>query len=186
MSVIKTQICRTSPPRCANLCPDITLTYFYFPRENSIFHLDVTPAACRLRTSPLHAAATTTAFVARCLSPPPPPLAPLPHTTTARRTPPPPSRTPSLTVVPSRGRLFNFIHGVLRPLIFHCLQFFSRSCQEGQIFQGRSLTVSLTLSRIFSLYQQLSGRVWLRFILRGTPTRGALWIASRGSSRSYT
>ena len=77
MSVIKTQICRTSPPHCANLCPDISLTYFYFPRENFIFRLDVTPAARRLRTSS-HAAATT-AFVARCLSPPPPPPAPLPH-----------------------------------------------------------------------------------------------------------
>ena len=59
------------------------------------------------------------------------------------------------TVVPSRGRFFNFTHA-LRPLIFHCLQFFRRSCQEGQIFRGRSLTVSLILSRIFSLYQQLS------------------------------
>ena len=186
MSVIKTQICRTSPPRCANLCPDITLTYFYFPRENSIFHLDVTPAARRLRTSPSHAAATTTAFVARCLSPPPPSPAPLPHTTTARRTPPPPSRTPSLTVVPSRGRLFNFIHGVLHPLIFHCLQFFSRSCQEGQIFRGMSFTVSLILLRIGSLYQQLSGRVRLRCIWQGTPTKGAPLIASRGSSRSST
>jgi hypothetical protein len=29
MSVIKTQICRTSPPRCANLCPDISLTYIF-------------------------------------------------------------------------------------------------------------------------------------------------------------
>ena len=95
LSVIKTQICTTSPPRCANLCPDISLTYFYFPRENFIFRLDVTPAARRLRTSS-HAAATT-AFVARCLSPPPPPPAPLPHTTAARRTPQPPSRTPSLT-----------------------------------------------------------------------------------------
>jgi hypothetical protein len=60
--------------------------YFYFPRENFIFRLDVTPAARRLRTSPSHAAATT-AFVARCLSPPPPLPAPLPHTNKARRTP---------------------------------------------------------------------------------------------------
>ena len=33
------------------------------------------------------------------------------------------------TVVPSSGRLFNFTHAT-RPLIFHCLQFFRRSCQE--------------------------------------------------------
>jgi hypothetical protein len=113
MSVIKTQICRTSPPRCANLCPDISLTYFYFPRENFIFRLDVTPAARRLRTSS-HAAATT-AFVARCLSPPPPPPAPLPHTTAADTF----SDNNGETVVPSRGRLFNFSIHVLRPLIFH-------------------------------------------------------------------
>ena len=62
-------------------------------------------------------------------------------------------------VVPSRGCLFNFTHASSRPLIFHCLQLFRRSCQERQIFRGRSLTVSLILSRIFSLYQQLSGRV---------------------------
>jgi hypothetical protein len=43
-------------------------------------------------------------------------------------------------VVPLRGRLFNFTHAS-RPLIFHCLQFFRRSCQEGRIFRGRSLTV---------------------------------------------
>ena len=48
-----------------------------------------------------------------------------------------------------------------------------RSCQEGQIFRGRSLKVSLIPSRIFSLYQQLSGRVWLRCIWQGTPTKGA-------------
>ena len=100
MSVIKTQICTTSPPRCANLCPDISLTYFYFPRENFIFRLDVTPAARthsrRLHTLQSHAAAAT-AFVARCLSLPPPPPALLPHTTATRHTPPPPSWTPSLT-----------------------------------------------------------------------------------------
>ena len=45
------------------------------------------------------------------------------------------------TVVPSRGCLFNFTHAS-RPLIFHCLQFFRRSCQEGQIFRGWSLKVS--------------------------------------------
>jgi hypothetical protein len=68
--------------------------YFYFPRENFIFRLDVTPAARHLRTSLSHAAATT-AFVARCLSPPPPLPAPLPHTTAAHCTPPqpPPSRS---------------------------------------------------------------------------------------------
>ena len=71
MSVIKTQICSTSPPRCANVCPDISLTYFYFPRENFIFRLDVTPAARRLRrhhclcrTLSLPAAATAGAAAA--------------------------------------------------------------------------------------------------------------------------
>ena len=129
--------------------------YFYFPRENFIFRLDVTPAARRLRrhhclcrTLSLPAAATAGAAAA-C----------------NRRTPYPAAAVADAfsdnngeTVVPSRGRLFNFIHA-LRPLIFHCLQFFSRSCQEGQIFRGRSLIVSLILSRIFSLYQQLSGKI---------------------------
>ncbi len=37
MTVIKTQICRTSPPRSANLCPDIlSLTYFHLPPHRAV------------------------------------------------------------------------------------------------------------------------------------------------------
>ena len=79
----KTQICRTSPPRSANICPDISLTYIF------ISPLNVPSLATeKSRTPPLHAAAA--AFVARCRSPPPPPRSSPPHATTARRTPPPP------------------------------------------------------------------------------------------------
>ena len=180
MSVIKTQICRTPPPRSANLCPDISLTYnFHLPPQRAVpCHGEEphTAAArrrlCLCRTLPLPAAATAAAHNRRT-----------PYSAAAIADAF--SDNKGDTVVPSRGRLFNFTHAS-RPLIFHCLQFFWRSCQEGQIFRGRSLTVSLILSRIFSLYQQLSGRVWLRRIRRGTPTMGALWIASRGSSRSST
>ncbi len=38
------------------------------------------------------------------------------------------------TVVPSRGRLFNFKNAP-RPLIFHCLQFF-RHAKRGEFFEG--------------------------------------------------
>ncbi len=58
MSVIKTQICRTSPPRSANLCPDITLTYLFISPLN--VPLLVTEKS---RTPPPHAAATAAAFV---------------------------------------------------------------------------------------------------------------------------
>ena len=182
MSVIKTQICRTPPPRSANLCPDISLTYIFISPQRAVpCHGEEPHAAaarrrlCLCRTLPLPTAATAAAAAAH-----------------NRRTPYSAAAVADAfsdnngeTVVPLRGCLFNFTHA-LRPQIFHCLQFFRRSCQEGQIFRGRSLTVSLILSRIFSLYQQLSGRVWLRRIRRGTPTMGALWIASRGSSRSST
>jgi hypothetical protein len=90
MSVIKTQICRTSPPRSANLCLDISLTY------NFISPLNVPSLVTeKSHTPPPHAAAA--AFVARCRSPPPPPHSPPPHATATSRTPPPPSRTPSPT-----------------------------------------------------------------------------------------
>jgi hypothetical protein len=56
MLVIKTQICRTSPPRSANLCPDIPLTYIL------ISPLNVPSLTARRRRTP----------------PPPPPLSPLP------------------------------------------------------------------------------------------------------------
>ena len=182
MLVIKTQICRTSPPRSANLCPDISLTYFHLPPQRVVpCHGEELHAAaahhhlCFCRMLPLPAAATAAAATAH-----------------NRRTPYSAAAIADAfsdnngeTMVPSRGCLFNFTHASC-PLIFHCLQFFRRSCQEGQIFRGRSLTVSLIPSRKFSLYQQLSDRVWLRCIWRGTPTRGALWISSRGSSRSST
>ncbi len=59
MLVIKTQICRTSPPRSANLCPDIFLTYLFI--------------------SPLNVPLLVTE---KSRTPPPPPLS---HATAPRR-----------------------------------------------------------------------------------------------------
>jgi hypothetical protein len=134
MSVIKTQICTFCKFMSGHIIFDI---HFYFPPENFIFRLDVTAA----RRLPPHAAVARRRhhFLCRTL--------PLPAATTVgaaaahnRCTPYSAAAVADAfsdnngeTVVPSRGRLFNFTHA-LRPLIFHCLQFFSRSCQEGQIF----------------------------------------------------
>ena len=103
MSVIKIQICRTSPPRSANLCPDISLTYIF------ISPLNVTSLVTKKsRTPPPHA--TATAFVARCRSPPPPPRSPQPHATAATafvahcRSPPPPPRSPPPHATATRRR----------------------------------------------------------------------------------
>ena len=92
MSVIKTQICRTSPPRSANLCGHIIFDiYIHLPPQRAVPCHGEEPhaaAARRRRTPPplplSHAAAP------RRRSPPPPPPPPPPHTTAARRTPPPP------------------------------------------------------------------------------------------------
>jgi hypothetical protein len=117
---------------------------FHLPPQRAVPRHGEEPhaaAARRRRTLPLHAAASS--FVARCRSP-----LPLPAATTSAAAAAHNRHTlysaaavadafsdnNGETVVPSSGRLFNFIHA-LRPLIFpHCLQFFSRSCQEGQIF----------------------------------------------------
>ena len=56
-----TNLQNVPPTLCKFMSGHIFDIYFYFPRENFIFRLDVTPAARHLRTS-LHAAATT-AFV---------------------------------------------------------------------------------------------------------------------------
>jgi hypothetical protein len=96
MSVIKTQICRTSPPRSANLCPDISLTYIFISPLNVpslVTEKSCTPPPhaaaarrhrCLCRTLPLPAATTSLTTPTR-------------HRRAARRTPPPPSRTTSLT-----------------------------------------------------------------------------------------
>ena len=154
------------PPRSANLCPDISLTYLF-----------ISPSTSRHGKEPRRR-----------------------HIARHRRTPPPhavPRRRcgqlcrrqrwdRGCNAWRSTSHIYLILHMCLRPLIFCCLQIFRRSCQAGQFFWGRSLTVSLILSKIFSLYQQLRGRVWLRHIRQGIPTRGAQWMDSRGSSRSST
>ncbi len=74
--VIKTQICRMSPPRSANLCPDISLTYFHLPPQRAVpCHGEEPHAAaarrrlCLCRTLPLPAAATAAAAAHNCRMP---------------------------------------------------------------------------------------------------------------------
>ncbi len=165
-------------------------------------HRLLSPQGEKSRTPPPHAAAAATAdtinsdasdaaFVAHSRTLPPPP-----RTATARRTtpPPPPQTPPPMTMVRpwlqhmkvNESYLFNFTHA-LCTLLFCCLLIFRRSCQEGQMFWGRSLIVSSMSWRMFFLYLQLSGRVWLRCIWHGNLTKDAPWIALvRESLRSYT
>ena len=77
MLVIKTQICRTSPPRSANLCQDISLTHIFISPLNVpslVTEKSCTPPPhaaaarrhrCLCRTLPLPAAATSLTTAAR-------------------------------------------------------------------------------------------------------------------------
>jgi hypothetical protein len=56
MSVIKTHICRTPPPRFANLCPYISLTYLFI----SLLNVPMLVTG-KSRTPPPHASTTVAA-----------------------------------------------------------------------------------------------------------------------------
>jgi hypothetical protein len=173
---------QNAPPPFCKL--NISLTYLFISPIN-------VPSLVteKSRTPPPNA----TAFVARRRSP-----ATTSLTLAARRTPPPPPRTrmqthsPTTTVRPWLRHMkvnepyFILFYTCVASTNISMSSNLQKIMPRGAFFQGRSLTVSLILSRIFSLYQQLSGRVWLRRIRQGTPTKGAPWMASRGSSRSST